>query len=149
MPQPSRVTMALVLAMGAAVGAHPMQAQGPDVVDITVRNRTSNCAWITLYKKDASGPFGVLAGAEQIKIGDRKNTGPLFIPPGQQYVFHIPRPPKGAIRAEFKEDTKGAACHDNATIGETMMELANVKAIDEYTFALYKDPKKGNYYIQP
>lgn len=85
----SRALFALTAIAVLLLPSEPARAQnGP----ITVRfvNTTSECIWVTFYKRDSSGIGGTLT-PPQIISNNRPRTGPREVQPKATFDFELPR----------------------------------------------------------
>ncbi|HTU69471.1 MAG TPA: hypothetical protein VMF11_04040 [Candidatus Baltobacteraceae bacterium] len=116
-----------------ALGAPPAQAQNSPI-HVGFVNTTPACIWVTMYKRDASGIGGTLAGPVIIS-GNRAQTGPREVKPKTTFTFVIPR----TRWIKFRVETMNPNCHGN-TGGDTSMQ-ADVANIDALQFTLHQSGK--------
>jgi hypothetical protein len=119
----SRVLYALAVIAALLLPSGPVQAQN---TPITVKfvNTTSQCIWVTFYKRDASGPLGTLA-PPQIISTNRSKTGPRDVQPKASFDFEIPRTGWLKILAEGM-----SPCGKNTGARTDMTMDSNVRSVD-------------------
>ena len=130
----SRVLFALAAIAALLLPSGPARAQNSP---ITVRfaNTTSQCIWVTFYKRDASGPLGTLA-APQIISNNRAKTGPRDVQPNSTFEFELPRV------GWLKILTEGMSpCGKNTGARTDMTMDSNVRNVDFIHITLHA---KGN-----
>jgi hypothetical protein len=93
---------------------------------ITVRfvNTTSQCIWVTFYKRDASGIGGTLTPPQQIR-DNRPKTGPREVQPKSTFEFTLPRVGWLKILAEGM-----SPCGSNTGARTDMTMDSNVRNVD-------------------
>ncbi|HET9096364.1 MAG TPA: hypothetical protein VFN37_06855 [Candidatus Baltobacteraceae bacterium] len=134
----SLAALCALFAIAAVSFGAPAHAQSSRT-EVIFRNTTSYCVWVTLYKKDASGPAGTLADPVQIKEEPRTNTGPLSVPAGKTYTFRIKPTRWLRLRAELENHCGSGAVYD------THITTGDAGNYDYLHYTLHKGT--GNYYL--